>query len=161
MIRSGSSSRHFFSLEDAHSYVQQKESQQGVMLYSTATEKSGLTMSYEQPRAITSNKGHIHCDYYGKVRRKKKTCWKLYGKPTRGRGGKRVGPSRGQSNNANNMETSRETTFGEALSLDEVQYLRHLLNKLDSSTVTTFNYGHSGIAFNSHLDSCIIDSSAN
>lgn len=151
MIRSRSSSRHFVSFEDAHFYVQQKESQQWVMLYSTVTEKSGLTVSYEQPR---SGKGNMHCDYYGKLRRKKETCCKLYGKPTRGHGRKRVDPSRGQPNIAKHMETSRENNFGEALSSDEVQHFRHLLNN-------TFDYGYSGIAFNSHLYSWIIGSSVN
>jgi len=103
----------------------------------------------------------LHCDYCGKPRHTKETCWKLHGRPTRGRGGKRVCPSRIQANIAENVETSREIASGEALSSDEVQHLRRLLNKLDSSNVATSNYVQASIAFNAHLNSWIIDFGAN
>ena len=64
----------FPSLEDAYSHVQQEESRRGVMLYSTPTEKSGLTVSQEQPKATTSDKDHLQCDYCGKPRHTKETC---------------------------------------------------------------------------------------
>nr|XP_016489384.1 PREDICTED: uncharacterized protein LOC107809293 [Nicotiana tabacum] len=131
------------------------------MLYSAPMEKSGLVVSHEQPKAFTSDKDHMHCDYYRKPKHTKETCWKLHGRPTRDRGGKRVGPSRVQANFAENVETSGKTAFGEAFSLDEVQHLRCLLNKLDSSNVATSNYVQSGIAFNARLNSWIIDSGEN
>ncbi|OIT35747.1 hypothetical protein A4A49_61781, partial [Nicotiana attenuata] len=151
----------FPSLKDAYSYVQQEESRRGVMLYSTPIEKSGLTVSHEQTKAFTSDKDHLHCDYCGKSRHTKETCWKLHGRPTRGRGGKRVGLSRGQANIVENVETFRENASGETLSSEEVQHLRRLLNKLDTSNVGTSNYVQSGIAFNANLNSWIIDSGAN
>ncbi|XP_019256261.1 PREDICTED: uncharacterized protein LOC109234647 [Nicotiana attenuata] len=120
----------FPSLGDAYYYVQQEESRRGVMLYSAPTEKSGLTVSHEQTKAFTFDKDHLHCDYCGK--------------PTRGRGGKRVGLSRGQANIAENMETFRENASGETLSSEEVQHLRRLLKKLDTSNVGTSNYVQSG-----------------
>ncbi|OIS96978.1 hypothetical protein A4A49_60745, partial [Nicotiana attenuata] len=138
-----------------------EESRQGVMLYFAPTEKSWLTVSHEQTKAFTSDKDHLHCDYYGKSRHIKETCWKLHGRPTRGRGGKRVVLSRGQANVAENMETFRENASGETLSSEEVQHLRCLLNKLDTSNVGTSNYAQLGIAFNAHLNSWIIDSGAN
>nr|XP_009760577.1 PREDICTED: uncharacterized protein LOC104212904 isoform X3 [Nicotiana sylvestris] len=110
------------------------------MLDSAPMEKSGLAVSHEQPKAFTSDKDHLHCDYCGKPRHTKETCWKLHGRPTRGRGGKRVGPSRVQANIAEIVETSRETASGEALFSDEIQHLYRLLNKLDSSNVATSNY---------------------
>ena len=54
-----------------------------------------------------------------------------------------------------------DTTSGETLSQDEVQHLRRLLNKLDSSSVASPNYVQSGIAFNAQLNCWIIDSGAN
>ncbi|OIT37996.1 hypothetical protein A4A49_27235 [Nicotiana attenuata] len=148
-------------LDDVVSVCAEEENRRGVILYSAPMEKSGLTVSQEQPKTFTFDKDHMHCEYCGKPRHTRETCWKLHGRPTRGRGGKRVGPSRGQANIAKNMETSKETASGEALSLDEVQHLRRLLNKLDSSNVATSNYVQSGIAFNAHLNSWIIDSGAN
>ncbi|OIT08636.1 putative helicase chr10 [Nicotiana attenuata] len=78
------------SLEDAYSYVQQEERRRGVMLYSAPMEKSGLTMSHEQPKAFTFDKDHMHCDYCGKPRHTNETCWKLHGRRSRGHGRKRV-----------------------------------------------------------------------
>ncbi|XP_070054777.1 uncharacterized protein [Nicotiana tomentosiformis] len=131
------------------------------MLYSAPTEKSGLIVSHEQTKAFTSNKDHLHCDYCGKSRHTKETCWKLHGRPTRGRAAKHVGLSTGQVNIAENVETFRETASGETLSSEEVQHLRCLLNKVYTSNVGTFNYVQSGIAFNAHLNSWIIDFGAN
>ncbi|OIT21742.1 hypothetical protein A4A49_58190, partial [Nicotiana attenuata] len=59
------------------------------------------------------------------------------------------------------VETFGENASGETLSSEEVQHLRRLLNKLDTSNVGTSNYVQSGIAFNAHLNSWIIDSGAN
>lgn len=53
------------------------------------------------------------------------------------------------------------TTSGETLSPDEVQYLRHLLNKLDSSKVASSSYVPTSIAFNVNLNFWIIEFGAN
>nr|XP_009767688.1 PREDICTED: uncharacterized protein LOC104218800 [Nicotiana sylvestris] len=45
--------------------------------------------------------------------------------------------------------------------IDEIQLLHRLLAKLDSANVTTSNYVQLGIAFVAHLNSWIVDSSAN
>lgn len=96
-----------------------EESRQEVMLYSARTKKYGLTVSHEQPRAITSNKDQLHCDYCGNARNTTETCCKLHDRPTRGHRGKHVGPIKGSGYSS--------------LSLDEVQHLQRLLNKLNSS----------------------------
>nr|XP_009760576.1 PREDICTED: uncharacterized protein LOC104212904 isoform X2 [Nicotiana sylvestris] len=134
----------FLKFEIKFMRLSKEESRRGVMLDSAPMEKSGLAVSHEQPKAFTSDKDHLHCDYCGKPRHTKETCWKLHGRPTRGRGGKRVGPSRVQANIAEIVETSRETASGEALFSDEIQHLYRLLNKLDSSNVATSNYVQSG-----------------
>ena len=59
------------------------------------------------------------------------------------------------------METSKETGPGETLSSDEIQHLRRLLTKLDSSTIATSNYMQEGTALTAHINSWIIDSGAN
>jgi hypothetical protein len=97
----------------------------------------------------TSPKDHLQCDYCGKLRHTKETCWKLHGRPTRGRGRKQVSSSRPQANMAETRETPKETGFGETLPSNEIQHLRRLLSKLDLlgiSTVAISNYVQSGIA---------------
>ncbi|KAL3532532.1 hypothetical protein ACH5RR_006053, partial [Cinchona calisaya] len=69
------------------------------MLYIAPVEKVGLTANllHEQIKATnpTSDKDHLHCDYCGKPRHTKKTCWKLHGRPGRDRGGKHVKLNKG------------------------------------------------------------------
>ena len=151
----------FPSHEDAYSHVQQEESRRGVMLYQAPIEKSGLAASHDQPKIIPSDKDHVHCEYCGKPRHTKETCWKLHGRPTRGRGGKRINSSRAQANVAETVETSKETGSGEILSSEEIQHLRRLITKLDSSTIATSNHVQSGTAFTASLNSWVIDSCAN
>nr|XP_033508712.1 uncharacterized protein LOC117273628 [Nicotiana tomentosiformis] len=87
----------FLKFEIKFLRLNKEESRRGVMLYSAPIEKSGLAVSHEQPKAFTSDKDHLHCDYCGKPRHTKETCWKLHGKPTRG-----------QANIAENVETFRK-----------------------------------------------------
>ncbi|KAG8651577.1 hypothetical protein MANES_06G001350v8 [Manihot esculenta] len=76
---------HFPSLEEAHAHVQQEESRRHAMLHTAPVEKAGLTTSLSTPQPPTSEKDHLHCDYCGKPRHTKETCWKLHGRPIRGR----------------------------------------------------------------------------
>ncbi|KAL3528683.1 hypothetical protein ACH5RR_008005 [Cinchona calisaya] len=138
------------------------------MLYITPVEKAGLTTNllHEQIKATNpiSDKDYLHCDYCGKTLHTKETCWKLHGRPTRGRREKQVNSTRARANLSEAMEpSSKETIFTKILSNDEIQNLRHLLSQLNSSstTVATSNFMESGNA--AHLDnnSWIIDSGAN
>nr|CAD1831665.1 unnamed protein product [Ananas comosus var. bracteatus] len=86
----------FPSLREAYAYVQQEESRRNVMIYHPTFEKSALS-STAASKTIKSiqNKGsdlidkdHLKCDHCGRSRHTKETCWKLHGRPTRGRGGR-------------------------------------------------------------------------
>ena len=73
------------------------------------------------------------CDYCGKPKHTRETCWKLHGRPTRGGGGKRLVSSRpqaymsGQADDGLNKENSGHSS----LSHDEVKTLRSLLTRLE------------------------------
>ena len=62
---------------------------------------------------------------------------------------------------AETVETSKETGSGEILSSEEIQHLRRLITKLDSSTIATSNHVQSGTGFTASLNSWVIDSGAN
>ncbi|XP_043811381.1 uncharacterized protein LOC122723365 [Manihot esculenta] len=116
------------------------------MLHTAPVEKAGLTTSLSTPQPPTSEKDHLHCDYCGKLRHTKETCWKLHGRPTRGRGGKR-GTSRNQAKLAETVdEPFKETTTTEFLSPNELQSLKRLLSHIDtsSSSGATSNFVKSG-----------------
>lgn len=53
----------FPSLKQAHYYIQYKESRRGVILYNAPLEKAGMMVNSEPPKATTSKKDHLHCDY--------------------------------------------------------------------------------------------------
>ncbi|KAF7823753.1 UBN2_3 domain-containing protein [Senna tora] len=124
----------FPSVEDAFSIVLQEESRRGVMLYQAPVGKSGLAVSLEQAKNSTIDKNHLKCDYCGKPRHTKETCWKLHGRPNRGRTGKNVSTSKSQAHIVDSGETSKDADSGTSLSSDEIQHLWRLLTKLDSPT---------------------------
>ncbi|TYJ02255.1 hypothetical protein E1A91_A13G215100v1 [Gossypium mustelinum] len=76
----------FPSLYMSYSYVQQKESCRGVMLYNPPLKNAGLISNQDGPSGGKSTKDHLTCDYCGKPRHTKDSCWKLHGRPIRGRG---------------------------------------------------------------------------
>ncbi|KAG8649661.1 hypothetical protein MANES_08G119311v8 [Manihot esculenta] len=133
------------------------------MLHTAPVEKAGLTTSLSTPQPPTSEKDHLHCDYCGKPRHTKETCWKLHGRPTRGRGGKR-GTSRNQAKLAETVEEPfKETTTTEFLSPNELQSLKRLLSHIDTSSFSgaTSNFVKSGNASSFNNVPWIIDSGAN
>ncbi|KHG21597.1 ABC transporter permease [Gossypium arboreum] len=58
------------------------------MLYNPPIEKAGLIANQDGPSGGKSDKDHLTCDYCGKPRHTKDSCWKLHGHPTQYRGGK-------------------------------------------------------------------------
>jgi hypothetical protein len=112
----------------------------------------------------SSDKDNLLCDFCGKSRYTRETCWKLHGRPNQGRGGKR-NFSRPQANMSEAMEPPREVPNIEAFSNEEIQNLRRLLSQLESPSTTTAasNFVNSGNAFLANLGTCswVIDSGAN
>jgi hypothetical protein len=101
-------------LQQTYSYVQQEESRRSAMIHTTPVEKTGLVANTPIEHAKASNhtssdKDHSLCDFCDKPRYTRETCWKLHGRPNRGRGGKK-NSSRPQANMSESMETSREAT---------------------------------------------------
>ncbi|KAJ8763466.1 hypothetical protein K2173_002349 [Erythroxylum novogranatense] len=115
------------------------------MLYIAPVEKSGLTahITHEQTKNIASDKDQLICDYCGKPRHSKETCWKLHGRPARGRG-KRANSTRAQANVVETVESSKETVSVASLSSDEIQHFRQLLSQFNSSSGATSNFVKSG-----------------
>lgn len=73
----------FPSLEQAHVHVQQEESRRGAILYNAPVKKAGMMVNSVLSKANPSKKDHLHCDYCGKPRHTKETCWKLHRRPTK------------------------------------------------------------------------------
>nr|CAD1835548.1 unnamed protein product [Ananas comosus var. bracteatus] len=136
----------FPSLREAYAYVQQEESRRNVMIYHPTFEKSAFS-STAASKTIKSiqNKGsdlidkdHLKCDHCGRSRHTKETCWKLHGRPTRGRGG-RSGSGRGYWRSQAYQAEAPDTLHSEGahvetkgLSHEELLTLRQLMTKLDS-----------------------------
>ena len=130
------------------------------MLYTALIEKSALNVSIPPEQHGKSNfapnKDNLHCNYCGKSRHTTETCWKLHGKATKGRGGKRINITRGQAN----MTEAIADKDGHGLSADEIQHFRRILSHLDTSTSASSNFVKSG-NISSHPDSWIVASGAN
>ncbi|KAA3470759.1 ankyrin repeat domain-containing protein 2b [Gossypium australe] len=65
-------------------------------------------------------KDHMQCEYRGKLKNTKETCWKLHGRPTRGRGGKQANPTCAQANLSETTESSKDIASTETFSSNEV-----------------------------------------
>src|SRR5262249_16614784 len=86
------------------------------------------------------------CEYSGKPRHTKEHCWKLHGRPTRGRGGKRSGFTKPQAHVTEIGELSGESSSSGIFSNTEIQSLKRLLSQLESSSTqgATSNFVNSG-----------------
>lgn len=90
----------------------------------------------EKTRLIAQSdhsKNQQNCDYYGKLRHTKETCWKLHGRPTNSRRGRKDRPMRAQTNLVKASETADTPTVG-TFSTEDIQSLKHILFQLNSST---------------------------
>ncbi|KAJ8772365.1 hypothetical protein K2173_027542 [Erythroxylum novogranatense] len=119
----------FPSLEEAHSYIQQEETRRSAMLYFAPLRN----------QSNASDKDQLICDYCGKPRHSKETCWKLHGRPARGRG-KRANSTKAQANVVETVDSSKETVSVANLSPDEIQHFRQLLSQFNSSSGATSNF---------------------
>ncbi|KAJ7972159.1 Retrovirus-related Pol polyprotein from transposon TNT 1-94 [Quillaja saponaria] len=163
---------HFPNLRQTYAYVQQEESRRIAMLHVVTRERSAMvatpipkeskgvhTRGIEIARG--SDKDDLQCDYCGKTRHTRDTCWKLHGRPTRGRGGRFVGPPRSRAHVSDTVESS-PSTGSSALNPEEMQHLRRLMAKLDGCPSTSAASSHHALGTHSTTDSepWIIDSGA-
>ena len=97
----------FPSLRQAYIYVLQEESRRNAMLLAISNERAGMlvdlsTITTKLDVARNESMKELEqdnrkCDYCGKSRHTTDTYWKLHGRPTRSRGGKRFGGTRPQA----------------------------------------------------------------
>ncbi|KAJ7954402.1 Retrovirus-related Pol polyprotein from transposon TNT 1-94 [Quillaja saponaria] len=167
----------FPNLRQSYAYVQQEESRRIAMLHVVTRERSAMvatpipkeskgvhTRGIEIARG--SDKDDLQCDYCDKTRHTRDTCWKLHGRPTRGRGGRFVGPPRSRAHVSDTVESS-PSTESSALNPEEMQHLRRLMAKLDgcpSTSAASSHHAPSHHALGTHsttdLEPWIIDSGA-
>ncbi|GAV87332.1 hypothetical protein CFOL_v3_30758 [Cephalotus follicularis] len=121
----------FPSLRQAYAYVQKEESRRIAMMLSNTQDKSALVANSTQKA-----KDQIKCDHCGKTRHTKETCWKLQGRPIRGRGGKRMGQPRSQAHFSETIEFIPDSDVGH-LSKEEVQAIKQLVSQLETSSSST------------------------
>ena len=105
------------------------------MLPTASIERTG--MLFDSSTTITkfdaaktdSTKGteqdNIKCDYCGKPRHTRDTCWKLHGRPMHDRGGKRFGGTRPRAHMSETLDAKmiKETCTSSGLSDGELQTL--------------------------------------
>ena len=177
------------SLQEAFAYVQNEESRRSTMLPLASAERSAL-VSVPQKNKFTgesgsSDKSKQFCDYCNTKYHTRETCYKIHGYPPGSRGG-RFGQSRGRGgnfggrggnsggrggNHANHTEVvdlpvdDPPPSSSNTLSSSELETLRRLMTRLDTSTASSSfasgNLATSVSAFNSHTSlPWIIDSGA-
>eukprot|EP00257_Ricinus_communis_P026984 XP_025014398.1 uncharacterized protein LOC112536055 [Ricinus communis] len=86
------------SLRQAYSHVQQEESRRNAMLPTISTERSVMMAQSSSMKPDSTRIDSLkeveqdsrRCDYCGKPRHTRETCWKLHGRPPRGRVGKKI-----------------------------------------------------------------------
>ncbi|KAJ7949694.1 UBN2_3 domain-containing protein [Quillaja saponaria] len=130
---------------------------------------AGLNLEYDQIRvqvlgrdpfpnlrgseiARGSDKDDLQCDYCGKTHHTRDTCWKLHCHPTRGKGGRVVGPPKTQYHFSDTAESS-PFTESSALNPEEMQHLRRLMAKLDGCPSTSIASSHHALGTHSTTDS--------
>ncbi|GAV72659.1 hypothetical protein CFOL_v3_16147, partial [Cephalotus follicularis] len=152
----------FPSLRQAYAYVQTEESRRCAMILSNTQDIYALVANPTQKTKETIDRDQIRCDHCGKTRHTKENCWKLHGRPIRGRGGKRMGPPRSQAHFSETTEFIPNSNV-DHLSKEEVQALKQLVSRLEtssSSTMPSSNFAHSGRSEHAFLTSSPVDSSS-
>ncbi|GFZ04584.1 hypothetical protein Acr_17g0001560 [Actinidia rufa] len=91
----------FPSLGEAYAIVQQEESRRGAMLHTPPSDRSALIAIPQGGKLQTgtsngaNNRESLKCDYCQNTGHTRDFCWKLHGRPPRGRGSGRSGRGRG------------------------------------------------------------------
>ncbi|XP_058222135.1 uncharacterized protein LOC131332063 [Rhododendron vialii] len=165
----------FPSLGEAYSIVQQEESRRGAMLHSPISDHSTLVATPQghfgsdsepifqggKSQSGTSSgppdRASLQCDYCHNTGHTRDFCWKLHGKPSRGRGGGRGGHGRGPVRSRAQARVSESTSnhIG-GFSQGEIQTLRHLMARANSSSTiassstaapTSSYFAHTGTGY--------------
>ncbi|XP_058180988.1 uncharacterized protein LOC131299448 [Rhododendron vialii] len=181
----------FPSLGEAYSIVQQEESRRGAMLHPPISDRSALVVTPQghfgfdsapilqggKSQSGTSSgppdRASLQCDYCHNTGHTRVFCWKLHGKPSRGRGGGRGGHGRGPVRSRAQAHVS-ESSVGTlpdsgfsseiqassdhvgSFSQGEIQTLRRLMARADSpSTIassstaapTSSYFAHTGTGY--------------
>ncbi|GAV83732.1 UBN2_3 domain-containing protein [Cephalotus follicularis] len=126
----------FPTLEEAYNLIQHEERRRNSMIPAVHPERSALAIMPRPPTATCdlkpdhTNKNPVVCDYCGKPRHTRATCWKLHGRPSRGRGGH----STSGRSQAHMTETSASphhptTDSVAALSSEQILALQRMLSQ--------------------------------
>ena len=178
----------FPSLGEAYAIVQQEESRRGAMLHTPPSDRSALIVTPQGGKLQTgtsngaNDRESLRCDYCQNTGHTRDFCWKLHGRPPRGRGSGRSGRGRGTVRPQAQAHVSESTVVAsspgsgfisseqvDGFSQGEMQALRRLMAQADSSptiapTSTSSYFAHTGISANaftvSSSISWIIDSGA-
>jgi cobalamin biosynthesis Mg chelatase CobN len=132
------------SLQEVFSYIQNEESRRSTMFHSSSQSQSALVRAAQctpsnsskfrdrdkTADATSDDKDKLFCDHCNRSRHTRGTCWKLHGRPARGRGGHIGGGFRPRAHHTSTvetttptLETSCSTIDTGGLSKDEVEAL--------------------------------------
>ena len=149
------------SLRETFAIIQNEKSRQVMMLPSIPSERLALISVPQSERhnlpthrdsgsSIGSDdEDKLHCDYCQRPRHTRDTCWRLHSRPsTRGRGGRsRSVGGRGGNSRAHHstvVEPPPSDSEFRALSTFEIELIRSVMSRLDTSTGALSSFAHSG-----------------
>jgi hypothetical protein len=154
------------SLQKVFSHIQNEESRRSTMLHPSSQIPFALVSASPHPSrgdfksrdggriadATSDDKEKLFCDYCNRSRHSRETCWQLNGRPTnRGCGGHTSGATKPWANHTSTVEMdvptldpSPSSTDMGGLSKEEVEALRRLMSRLDTSTTASSSFAHTG-----------------
>jgi hypothetical protein len=111
------------SLQEVFSYVQNEESRRSTMLHPSSQTQSALVSAFPRTlkgdfrgreggrvaNATLDDNDKLFCDQCNRSRHTRETCWRLHGRPTRGRGGHTSGGTGPRANYTSAVETDVPT----------------------------------------------------
>ncbi|GAV86514.1 UBN2_3 domain-containing protein [Cephalotus follicularis] len=134
----------FPTLEEAYNLIQHEERHRNSMMPVVHPELSALAIMPQPPTTTSdlkpdpTNKNPVVCDYCGKSRHTRATCWKLHGRPFRGRGGHSTS-GRPQAQMTETSASPHHPTIDSvvALSSEQILALQRMLSQQQLDTSTT------------------------
>lgn len=112
-----------------------EKTQRENMLPTSTPDRSALAITTTLQPAVTGNfksgpteRTLVMCDYYGKPCHTRKTCWKLHGHPSRGRGGRSASTcSQAHQSEATDKPHHLATNAALGFSPDQVSAFQHMI----------------------------------